>query len=262
MSKTLLFIPMYNCENQIPRVLSKLSSELLLYIDEVLMIDNGSSDSTLLHAIESSNNLDCNITIAKNIDNYSLGGSIKNAIKYALENSYDYIIVLHGDDQANPIDLLSVLKNGSFQKNDLSIGARFHPESVLEGYSLFRTIGNKTFNILFSWIVGHKIYDMIAGINIYKLDIFKDLKFMDFPNNLTFDAHLLLYSCYKKLNIEFFPITWADDDQVSNARVFNQAKIILKLLIQYKLYGRKIFDSLDSSMYQNMSFEIKHKKRV
>ena len=43
--KILLFIPMYNCETQIIRVLSKLTPELCGYISEVAIVNNRSTDN-------------------------------------------------------------------------------------------------------------------------------------------------------------------------------------------------------------------------
>ena len=42
-----VFIPMYNCESQIPRVLSKFKKDTCQIFDEILIIDNGSTDSSL-----------------------------------------------------------------------------------------------------------------------------------------------------------------------------------------------------------------------
>ncbi len=45
MDKILLFIPMYNCEKQIVRVLDQLHGEILNYINEVLIVNNRSTDN-------------------------------------------------------------------------------------------------------------------------------------------------------------------------------------------------------------------------
>lgn len=45
--KTLLFIPAYNCEKQLPRVLDQIDVEIIPYLDEVLVIENQSTDGTL-----------------------------------------------------------------------------------------------------------------------------------------------------------------------------------------------------------------------
>ena len=39
------------------------------------------------------------VSLLRNDDNYGLGGSHKVAFEYAVEHDFDYVIVLHGDDQ-------------------------------------------------------------------------------------------------------------------------------------------------------------------
>lgn len=37
------------------------------------------------------------------------------AFNYAIENNFDYVIVLHGDDQGSISDMIPVLENGAFK---------------------------------------------------------------------------------------------------------------------------------------------------
>ena len=44
--RILLFIPAYNCEKQIIRVLGQLDRDIMKYITEVIVVNNQSTDST------------------------------------------------------------------------------------------------------------------------------------------------------------------------------------------------------------------------
>ena len=44
MDKILLFIPMYNCEKQIVRVLSQLDAQVCSFLSEVIIVNNRSTD--------------------------------------------------------------------------------------------------------------------------------------------------------------------------------------------------------------------------
>ena len=116
--KILLFIPVFQCRNQITRVIRKIDPDLQKMIDEVLIIDNCSKDDTLDVAMEAIKRLDVKANIYVNHQNYSLGGSLKNAFTYAIKNKYDYIVVLHGDDQADPQDLKQLLSSNYYQQYD------------------------------------------------------------------------------------------------------------------------------------------------
>ncbi|MES2204575.1 MAG: glycosyltransferase family 2 protein [Pseudomonadota bacterium] len=239
--RTMIFIPTFNCEKQIPRVLSKIDSAIQQYIEEVVIVDNRSTDNTIEAAIAGSAGISKKLTILKNNQNYNLGGSIKRAFLYAIENKYDYMITLHGDDQADIRDFLPLLQSGEYKNEDLVIGARFHKKSTLQGYSVTRILGNRVLNVVCSVINRRRVDDLIAGINCFKIDFFKNKFFLNFPDNLTFDAHVLLYAFNKKANVKYVPITWREEDQVSNAKVVSQALIILKLFFRYAFTGDKIF---------------------
>lgn len=237
----MIFIPVFNCQNQIPRVLAKIDKNVREYVQEVVIIDNRSSDNTINEAISASETLGIKVTILRNLQNYSLGGSIKCAFLYALKNKYDYMITLHGDDQADIRDFLPVFKASEHINNDIVIGARFHPKSNLQGYSLVRILGNRALNLVCAIINRRRVDDLIAGINCFKVSFFREKFFLKFPDNLTFDAHVLLYAFNKNVKIKYVPITWREEDQISNAKVIRQALIILKLFFNYLVSGEKVF---------------------
>lgn len=240
-NRIMIFIPTYNCQAQITRVLSKIDKDIQQHIEEVVIIDNRSSDSTIEKAIESAQNIAKKVTILRNLQNYNLGGSIKRAFMYALEENYNYMITLHGDDQANIKDFLPILKSNEYTENDIIIGARFHPKSQLKGYSLTRILGNRALNFICSIINKRRIDDLIAGLNCFNMDFFRSKFFLNFPDNLTFDAHVLLYAFNKQAKVKYVPITWREEDQISNAKVVKQALIIFKLFINYKINNKKVF---------------------
>lgn len=232
--KILLFIPGYNCENQIIRVLNQIDSQVLEYVDEVIMVNNISTDNTEQKVkdfmIQYPN---IPLKLLRNNENYGLGGSHKVAFDYASEKKFNYVIVLHGDDQGCIRDLFPILKNKIYEKYDCCLGARFMKGSKLEGYSKFRTFGNIVYNILFSLVVGKRIYDLGSGLNMYNTNMLENKFYKKFPDKLTFNYCMILASNYYKHNISFFPISWREDDQISNVKMFNQAFNVLGMLIKY-----------------------------
>lgn len=236
-SKILVFIPAYRCETQIRRVLAQFDSSVQEWVDTVIVVDNRSPDGTLDAAIETGKSVinNCNFIVWKNSDNYGLGGSHKAAFTYAQSNGFDYLVVLHGDDQADVRDLIPQLQNGSFERVDCLLGARFMPGSRIKGYSWFRTFGNRVYNLLFSMVVARRIYDLGSGLNLYRLAAFKDFYFKRFPDDLTFNYVMLLASYQRRQNIRFFPISWREEDQISNVKLFSQAFKVLRLLGTYGL---------------------------
>ncbi len=232
--KILLFIPAYNCEKQIVRVLEQLNPGIMSMISKVIVVNNRSTDDTekavtdFMHSHAS-----LPVTLLRNKENYGLGGSHKVAFDYAIEHGYDYVIVLHGDDQGRISDFLPVIGKGYYKKHDCILGARFMRGSKLEGYSTFRTVGNIVYNFLFAFVTHKRIYDLGSGLNMYSVDMLRSRFYEKFPDNLMFNYLMIMAAEYYGHDIKFYPISWREDDQVSNVKMASQAKKVLCMLKEY-----------------------------
>ena len=244
MDKILLFIPAYNCEKQIIRVLKQIDEGAKKHITEVIVVNNRSTDETEQAVLTfNSEYADLNIRLLRNCQNYNLGGSHKVAFDYAIKNEFDYVIVLHGDDQGDIHDLLPFLENGEYKNHDCCLGARFKAGSRLVGYSKFRTFGNIVFNKIFSVLLFKKIYDLGSGLNIYRVSMLNDRFYARFPNKLTFNYCMIMAADYYNHDMFFFPISWREDDQFSNVKLTSQAFNVLGMLIKYFFLRGKFIKS-------------------
>lgn len=241
--KTLLFIPMYNCEKQIVRVISALKqTHIEDSVSEIIIVNNRSTDNGESVAAEAAANAGFTIPVKvlRNNDNYGLGGSHKVAFEYARENGFEYLVVFHGDDQGEASDIHRLLEKAA--DYDCVLGARFMKGSVLRGYSKFRTFGNRVYDLLFSIGCGKMIYDLGAGLNVYRVDSFPLESILKFKDNLEFNYGMILGSVYRKQKFCFVPITWKEEDQVSNVKLTKQAMSVLKLLWLYVTNKKKFFE--------------------
>lgn len=255
MKGTLIFIPMYRCEKQIPRVLEKIRAlgEDQRLFSQVLVVDNRSPDGSAEAAAKAIQGLSIPAKVVRNRENYSLGGSHKAAFNYALEQGFEAVVVLHGDDQGDISDLVPYLKDGTCQTYDSFLGSRFSKGSRLVNYGKFRIFGNHVFNGLFSLFTGRQVKDLGAGLNYYRTEYLASKFYMPFPNDLAFNVFLLLYGIDSKSRFAFFPLSWREEDQVSNARLFTQTRRMLGLLLGYTFRRGKVFAKKDNE-YSRMDY--------
>lgn len=248
MEKILIFIPMYNCEKQIPRVLARIAAlgEEQKRFAGVLVVDNRSTDGSLAAAAGAIRALSIPAQVIRNCENYSLGGSHKVAFAYALEQGYDYVAVLHGDDQGDIADLLPLLRQGAHRQRDCLLGARFMKQSRLVHYSRFRIFGNRLFNGFVSLCTGRRIYDLGAGLNLYKTEWLRPGFYRYFPNDLTFNVYMLLYGIHSRSDFVFFPLSWREEDQVSNAKLWAQTRRMLGLVVRYVFRRKRVFAPVEN----------------
>ena len=232
--KMMLFIPAYNCEKQIVRVLAQLDEEVLPYFEEILVVNNRSTDGTEKAVLEYlKQNPSLPVKLMRNDENYGLGGSQKMAFHYAVDHGYDYVCMLHGDDQGDIHDFIPMLEKKIYKKHDCVLGARFMRGSRLQGYSAFRTFGNIGYDFIFAFITKRRIFDLGSGLNMYSTKMLADSFFEKFPDNLMFNYVMILASHYYDHDIIFYPVSWREEDQVSNVKMVNQAVSVLKMAFSY-----------------------------
>ena len=246
-NKIILFIPVYNCESQIKRVLAAISNtQLSDKIDGLLIIDNRSQDNTVTSVIESIAHLNFeNIWVYRNSLNYNLGGSHKIAFNLAVQWNYSHLITLHGDDQADVNDIFKILALIDTDSFEMMLGSRFMRGSIIDGYSSFRVLGNYVLNLAVSFRMFKFVSDLGSGLNAFSADFMKESFFAGCSDGLTFNNHLILCDRRRDRKRVFFPITWTEKDQVSNARVFRQAYEIVKLIFLYNR-PRSVHKKVDS----------------
>ncbi len=229
---------MYNCAPQIPRVVAQFDNPAVKpWVDAIVCIDNRSTDGTVEAAAAALADAPVPTrVILQNDENYGLGGSHKVAIEFAMANDYDHLVVLHGDDQGSITDLVPMLEAGAHEDVDFLLGARFLPGSQLENYSTVRTLANHLFNWIFSAVSGRRLHDLGSGLNLFGVDRFADGFHRRFADDLTFNYYLILALAARNERLAFFPLTWREEDQVSNARL---GRMGLKMLA---LLGRRLAD--------------------
>ncbi len=237
--KTLVFIPTYRCAGHLAPLLRDTRKALADKVSEIALVDNQRDDATIETAVSLRKSLSFeNLSIISNKDNYGLGGSHKVAIRYALENGFSHLLVLHGDNQADATEGPALLKIAEENPSlDAVLGIRFADRKKLHGYSLFRTLGNHGLNGLFSVVLGKKVTDLGSGLNLFSVAKLATLDLESYSDFCDFNIYLLIDMLKQDWKIANVPITWRQEDQVSTNRAIEMGKRALKILFTKGLAG-------------------------
>lgn len=242
--KILVAIPAYNCEKQIGRVLSGFDQKLLDRVEKVIVIDDRGSDETARVAQEAIVKFALptpKVEVVVNDHNLGLGGSHKMAFLYGEEMGADYVAILHGDDQAKTQELHNLIDEAEKDQTlGAVLGCRFMKGSKLEGYRWDRIYGNLAINWLYSIVALRPSLDLGSGLNLFRLKDLNDHRYLGFDDRMTFNIDLLLDYYGKKTRLKFYPITWTEEDQVSNARNVDVGKRAVRQLFQWRFGGLKL----------------------
>lgn len=98
------------------------------------------------------------------------------------------------------------------------------------------------FNVIFSVATGKWISDLGAGLNMYSVSMLQDRFYIKFVDYLTFNYFMVCaLSAYHQDHM-FFPITWREEDQVSNVKLTKQAFQTMGIALSYFLRRRKYLE--------------------
>ncbi len=182
MSKSLILIPAYNEAGIICDVLDEIKG-LIKDID-ILVIDDGSTDNTSYLASKKG------ALVIKLPYNIGYGGALQTGFKYAVGNSYEYIIQFDGDGQHDPNNIREILAILEEKSYDIVIGSRFLSTSYKSGF--MKMIAIKLFRLIIKLSTGTKITDPTSGLQGLTRKVFSYYAMMgnypiDFP-----DADILI----------------------------------------------------------------------
>ena len=152
-----LIIPAYNEEDQLEEVLKKSKN----YAAEIIVIDDGSDDSTYQIATKYTDK------VIKNSTNKGKGYSINRGINFA---SKQFIVLMDGDGQQNPGEIPELVYPLLNEKYDMVIGSR-----NFKSVPFLNSIANKILNTTFQMIFKIKIKDSLSGFRAIKTESIRRL---------------------------------------------------------------------------------------
>lgn len=122
--------------------------------------------------------------------------------------------------------------------------------SKLIGYDWQRIWGNRVINGVYSIVALRSSRDIGSGLNLFRLEDLKDHNYLGFGDTITFNIDILLDYFEKKTKLIFVPITWREEDQISNARNFSVANTAFKKLFAWR-FGKTKHSPKPASYYKS-----------
>ena len=176
-------LPMYNEEETIGTVVTKVRD----YVDEVICVDDGSSDSSARIA-ES-----CGAFVHRHRVNRGYGGALKTLFAKAREMDADILIILDSDGQHEPSDIPKLLAPILAGDADFVIGSRFVDGGGSEDMPAYRRLGIKVITAASNLSSDLEIKDTQSGFRAFSKLAIERLRFdsegMELSLEMLEDAH-------------------------------------------------------------------------
>lgn len=153
--KVIATIPCFNTEGSVGDVVSRTAK----YVDQVIVIDDGSSDGTVSKARAAG------ALVISHGANRGYGEAIKSCFEAGKSNGADILITLDSDGQHNPDEIQKIVAPILNKEADIVIGSRFlNNQAHMPRY---RRFGIKVITFLFNFGSKVKIQDAQSGFRAY-----------------------------------------------------------------------------------------------
>ena len=153
-----VLIPAYNEERHIEKV----CREVLQYVSDVVVVDDGSKDRTVEIAGSTG------VHVVRHEVNKGKGAALNTGFAYARANGFEALITMDADGQHLPAEVPKFIEAYQRTKIPVLIGSRMHQ---LESMPFVR---RKT-NLFMSWLLGRVMHQYVpdtqCGFRLYRCDV-------------------------------------------------------------------------------------------
>lgn len=216
--KISVVIPAYNEEKSISNVIKSLNK--LSIIGEIIVVDDGSTDSTSQIAVTSGAKV---ISHAKNC---GYGASLKTGI---INSNNDIVAFIDADGQHDPEDLAKMYK--FINDHDLIIGARQKGSHS----PLWRKPGKMFIALLANYLAGYKIPDINSGLRLVKKKLI--LPYLNIcPDKFSFSTTSTVFFIKDGLKVKFVPVNAQKRIGESSLRIHHGFDTIILVLRMITLF--------------------------
>jgi len=170
-SRRIAIIPVYHQVGTIGRVLAKFANPAVNEICLVVDCPTG----RLLQEIEiAGREVTIPIHIIKNSRRMGVGYAIREGIRYALDNGYDTIVVMAGNDKDDPREIPRLLNPIVKEDYDYVQGSRFLSGARRVKNPILRGIFSRVYPFIWTLLTNIRCTDVTNGFRAYRTRIFGD----------------------------------------------------------------------------------------
>lgn len=228
--KIVVVLPAYNAAKTLEQTVKAIPSG---YVDEMLLVDDASSDATEQKARE------LGIKTVVHAKNLGYGGNQKTCYKHALDMGADIVIMLHPDYQYEPKLIPAIASMIAYGPYDVIMASRILGNGALTGgMPLYKYISNRFLTLTENLIVNHKLSEYHTGYRAFHRRVLEKIPFDRNSNDFVFDNQMIvqLMKAGARFGEVSCPTKYFDDaSSINFRRSCKYGLCVLSTAAQYRL---------------------------
>ena len=191
--KVVVVMPAYNASRTLRQTYNEVPLDV---VDELLLVDDASSDETVALARE------LGLTTFLHERNLGYGKNQKTCYREALKRDADIVIMLHPDYQYSPRLLTSLAGMIASGHYDIALGSRILGVGALQGgMPRYKYVSNRFLTAVQNLLLGYKLSEYHTGFRAFSRRVLKSLPLEADTDDFLFDNEVLAQAIYFKFNI-------------------------------------------------------------
>jgi glycosyltransferase involved in cell wall biosynthesis len=186
--RLVVVMPAYNAERTLRETHAEVPRE---YVDEVILVDDGSNDQT----VEIARSLGIHTIVHP--QNRGYGGNQKTCYTEALRRGGEIVVMVHPDYQYSPkliVAMASMIASGHY---DVALGSRILGSDTLAGgMPLYKYVANRALTLFQNLMLGAKLSEYHTGFRAFSREVLEALPLEENSDDFVFDNEMLAQVLY------------------------------------------------------------------
>ncbi|MBP6005075.1 MAG: glycosyltransferase family 2 protein [Pyrinomonadaceae bacterium] len=181
--KIIVVMPAYNAAKTLALTVAEIPRSI---VDEILVVDDGSSDETVAAASE------LGLVVFRHEANFGYGRNQKTCYAEALRHGADIVVMVHPDYQYSPKLIAPMASMIAFGDYDAVIGSRILGKGALEGgMPLYKYIANRFLTLVQNIVINYKLSEYHTGFRAFRREVLETLPLEANSDDFVFDNEML-----------------------------------------------------------------------
>lgn len=198
-SRVIVVMPAYNAQETLLKTYSEIPMK---FVDEVILVDDASSDRTVEVAKR------MGLCVVEHKKNTGYGGNQKTCYSHAMQKNADIVVMVHPDYQYDPSSVPQMIELIESGAADIVLGSRMYykKDALKGGMPLYKFISNIFLTTMENLVFLRGLSEYHTGLRAYSRDFLQSLDMSRFSDGFVFDTEIIAEAVKQDRKISEVPI--------------------------------------------------------